>query len=431
MVTRSSKIRVLIVDDNEETREGTRRLLEIYEDEIEVVDVARDGHEAIEMVRTVDPHVVLMDINMPGMDGLTATQHIYREMPTVQVVIISVQDDPDYMREALRSGASDFISKGYTAEELYRAVLDAYQRWQQENARLDTAQAAAAAVPGVGVQSLARHIERRGTVIAVYGPKGGVGATTVATSLAVGLAHLDREARTILIDADIYYGDVGVFLAMRGRNNVLDVARVVRDEEVDLDYLETLFEAHESGLRVLLAPTNPGDARDISGQDMLEIIGMLRRLYDYVIVDPCSAFNSITLAALDTSDRVLLLSTPDFPSIKSAKILLNVLIQSEYPMERVQLVLNRMDRRYGITAEQVQDHLRIPVVAQIADDPIAARRSVNDGIPLINGDMRRMPAVRGLRELVQFVKQDLQALPDDEGDSAQSRQSSGRSEVFR
>lgn len=416
------RIRVLIVDDNIETREGTRRLLEIYDDEIEVVDIAGNGQEAIELARASNPQVILMDINMPEMDGLTATGHINREMPAVQVVIVSVQDDPDYMREALRAGASDFISKGYTADELYRAVIDAHERWEHDQARMGTAvQATVGAAPGTGAFPVVAPQVRRGAVITVYSPKGGVGTTTVATSLAVGLARMDRDARSVLLDNDVYYGDVGAFLAIRGRHNMLDAARVVHDEDVDLEYVETLLESHQSGLCVLLGPGNPVDAHEIESQDVRVTVDVLRDIFDYIVVDTCSAFNSFTIAALMVADRVLLVATPDFPAIKNAKILLNVLAQDEFPIERIQIVLNRMDKRYGITMEQVQEHLRVPVVAQIQDDPAAARRSVNDSVPLISGDVRRVAAVRGLQELVEFVIQDLRQMPEDEDDMADQR----------
>jgi pilus assembly protein CpaE len=415
-----SRIRVLIVDDNAETQRGTRSLLEIYDEEIEVVDIASNPLEAIEMARSASPQVILMDINMPETggirDGLDATEHITREMPAIQVVIVSVQDDPNYMREALRAGASDFISKGYTAGELYRAVIDAHERWMQEAERV-----APAPRPGPAPGPEAPTTARPGGVITVHGPKGGVGSTTVATSLAVGLARMDRNSRVVLFDNNVYYGDVGAFLAVRGRHNIVDATRVVRDEDVDLDYVETLLESHESGLRVLLGPDTPGDAHEIDGQDIRATIDVLRRLFDYVVVDTCSAFNSSTVASLMASDRVLLVATPDFPAIKNARIFLNVLAQDEYPMDRIQIVLNRMDRRYGITAQQVQDHLRIPVVAQIEDDPGAARRSVNDSIPLISGDPRRVAAVRGLRELVQFVIQDSQRTRQEDDDESDQR----------
>jgi pilus assembly protein CpaE len=105
-----SSIRVLIVDDFAETRENIRKLLQ-FESDIAVVGAARSGEEAIEMAKETKPDVILMDINMSDMDGITATEAILREVPFTQIVILSVQSEPDYMRRAMLAGARDFMVK--------------------------------------------------------------------------------------------------------------------------------------------------------------------------------------------------------------------------------------------------------------------------------------------------------------------------------
>ena len=99
------KIRVIIVDDVSETRENVRKLLQ-FESDVEVVGVARTGKEAIQLSEDMQPDVVLMDINMPDMDGISATEAIRAKQPAVQVVILSVQGDQNYMRRAMLAGAT-------------------------------------------------------------------------------------------------------------------------------------------------------------------------------------------------------------------------------------------------------------------------------------------------------------------------------------
>ncbi|HRQ25322.1 MAG TPA: response regulator transcription factor, partial [Anaerolineales bacterium] len=86
------KTRVLVVDDIAETRENVRKLLQ-FETDIEVVGAARSGAEGVQLAHELDPDVVLMDINMPDMDGITATEEIRKRTPHVQIVILSVQGD--------------------------------------------------------------------------------------------------------------------------------------------------------------------------------------------------------------------------------------------------------------------------------------------------------------------------------------------------
>src|SRR5512136_1831950 len=101
------KIRVLIVDDIPEMRENIRKLL-AFENDIEVVAVAGTGHDGIEAARQHKPNIILMDINMPDMDGITAASAILHDVATAQVLMVSVQSEADYLRRAMLAGARDF-----------------------------------------------------------------------------------------------------------------------------------------------------------------------------------------------------------------------------------------------------------------------------------------------------------------------------------
>jgi len=128
------KFRVLIVDDIAETRENIRKLLQ-FEADIEVVAVARTGREAIQLTQEVNPDVVLMDINMPDMDGIAATEIIRQKMPSVQVVILSVQGDQNYMRKAMLVGARDFLTKPPMPDELVSAIRRAGKMAREERSK--------------------------------------------------------------------------------------------------------------------------------------------------------------------------------------------------------------------------------------------------------------------------------------------------------
>jgi pilus assembly protein CpaE len=119
----SEIIRVLIADDDENARGYLKRLLSI-EDNIEIVGEVENGLEALELVKTTYPHVVLSDLNMPVMDGIAACGEIKRAAPATQVIIMSVQDDSGPMREAIDNGAAAFLIKPVMPEDL----LDLIQR---------------------------------------------------------------------------------------------------------------------------------------------------------------------------------------------------------------------------------------------------------------------------------------------------------------
>ncbi len=111
--------RVLIVDDQALMREGLRTLLDLDET-IRVVGTAANGREALALARELDPHVVLMDIRMPEMDGITATGRIKEVLPGVQVLMLTTFDDDELIFTALQAGASGYVLKDTPSEQLAR-----------------------------------------------------------------------------------------------------------------------------------------------------------------------------------------------------------------------------------------------------------------------------------------------------------------------
>ncbi len=399
------QIKVLIVDDNDDTRDGTRRLLE-YEDNIEIVGFADNGQSAVDQASELKPSVILMDINMPVMDGLTATELIKSSHPEIQIIVVSVQDDAHYMRQAFQKGAFDFIAKPITSAELAHAI----ERANQEHTRASMQQAMQ---PPQQVQQTSRQDDHRivasrpdlnGQVIAVMGLKGGVGKTTIAVSLGVGLARLMPDQKVLIVDSNLLFGDLAVFLSTRSDYNILNVIEMASDPEgIDIQTAESVFVPHESGAKLLLAPANPGEAQPVSAEQFVQTLNQLRRDFHYIIVDTATTFDPISVAVIRTADRMVVVATPTMPALKDARLLFNELTGAEFPSEHILLVLNEVDKSSRITREQISNFLKHEVVAEIPDDPFAIE-AVNNGRPLIAMDSKRSVAVRPLMNLVQLVR---------------------------
>lgn len=114
-------IRILLVDDQRLMRDGLRTLLELEED-LRVVGEAADGTEALEAYATADPDVVLMDVKMPGMDGVEATRRMVETWPRARVIIVTTFDDEEYVFDGLRAGARGYLLKDVSGKELADAV---------------------------------------------------------------------------------------------------------------------------------------------------------------------------------------------------------------------------------------------------------------------------------------------------------------------
>ena len=117
----ADKIRILLADDHTVVREGLHALLD-REKDFEVVGQACDGHEALELTATHSPHVAVVDIAMPTLNGIEATRRIARDHPGVKVLVLSMHVGEEYIREAMDAGANGYVAKGSAAEELVAAI---------------------------------------------------------------------------------------------------------------------------------------------------------------------------------------------------------------------------------------------------------------------------------------------------------------------
>lgn len=414
-------IKVLIVDDNETTREGTLRLLE-YEDNIEIVGFAENGAVAIERVMEHEPRVVLMDINMPVMNGIEATGRLSQEAAWVAVIVVSVQDDAHYMKEAFRAGAVDFVAKPISSTELVQSIGRAYDRVKS----IPTPSTAPVDIPREPVKELPG---RDGHIVSVLGFKGGVGKTLIAVNLGVALARADKK--TVLVDANLLFGDVSVFLNTRSPHSIVDMAHeaAISPDQLDPEYTDQIFAVHESGLSLLIAPANPSDSERITQETMVNILKYLKSQYDYVVIDTSTDLDELMAAIIQTSDRVLVVTTPEMPALKDAKVILNELHAIEFDFNNLMIILNRVSKDARITPEQISRFLGRPITAQIPDDP-AVLDSVNQQFPIISVDPRRAPAVGALRNLVQLVRTTFeerqQAASDEEKPGAEKQREQKR-----
>ncbi len=372
----SDRIKVLIVDDILETRDHLSKLLG-FESDIDVVGAAASGAEAIQLAVALEPDVVLMDINMPDMDGIATTELLAVKYPAAAVVMMSVQGEADYLRRSMLAGAREFLVKPFSSDELTASIRQVWTR-ERDKLRRIVAPAAAAAAGGTAGAAGAAD-EGPGTVVAVFSPKGGVGRTTVAVNLAVAAASLGGK-RVALMDASFQFGDVGVLLNLNPKNkSIADLAsqlEVGEPEDVDSFLIN-----HSSGVRVLLAPPSPEQAELITAAHARRVIERLRSEHDLVVVDCPSSFSETNLAILDAADLILTLLSLEITSIKNMRLFLEVADQLGYGPEKLRLVLNRADSTLGIRVADVEHSIGRKVDHTIVSDGRSVVYALNRGVP--------------------------------------------------
>ncbi len=394
----AEKIRILIVDDIAETRENIRKLLQ-FESDVDVVGAARSGNEGIQLAQELDPDVVLMDINMPDIDGITATELVRKKSPHIQVVILSVQNDQSYMRRAMLAGARDFLNKPPLGDELISAIRRAGEMAQAERAK-GAQHLVAASASGMAGQVSSFIPASKGKIVTVYSPKGGTGCTTIAVNLAIALNN--EDTRTALVDANLQFGDVAIFVNEQGKNAIIELAP--RVDELEPEVVEEILINHgASGLRILSAPQRPEMAEKISADQFTKVVQYLQRMYAYVVVDTSHILSDVVLSMFDISDVIVLVTTQEIPAIKNARLFLDLLQTMGIGKERVVFVMNRYDKRIAITPERVSENLKHEVSVTIPLDEKVAITAVNRGVPFML-DNKSQPVGRGIFSLAEAVR---------------------------
>jgi pilus assembly protein CpaE len=372
------KIRLLLVDDIPETRENLRKLL-FFESDIEVVGAATNGEEGVQMAIELKPDIVLMDINMPGMDGITASERISQSVPFTQIVMMSVQGEADYLRRSMLAGAREFLIKPFSSDELVSSIRRVYQLGASRRQAMPTMSPTAGGVmarPEAAVQ-------HAGKVITVFSAKGGVGCSTIAINLAIALQQT-AAIKVAVVDANLQFGDVGVLLNLYASRTIADLAS--NAEELDDELITDVFIPHSSGVKALLAPPRPEMADMVTPTLVSDVLKRLQALFDIIVVDTGSILDDVVLNVLDISDKIIVVTTPEIPAIKDAKLFFEVTEALEYQRSRIIFILNKADKRINIRAEDIEENIKYSIQAQLPLDERTVTTSVNQGVPYILGD---------------------------------------------
>jgi pilus assembly protein CpaE len=286
------------------------------------------------------------------------------------VVVLVANTPGSFLDQAVSAEAAYLLLMPQSAE----AVVFAIRRAAESSALPDT-------VDGPAPLPAPR---REPKVITVFSPKGGAGKTVVATNLALALAS--EGERTLLVDLDLQFGDASLMLGLEPEKTLHDL--VVAPGELDGEKLAGYLTHHESGLDVLAAPLRPQDAELVGEGKLATLLGIAKESYDAIVVDTSPYFSGPMLAALDSSDEILLLcSAFDVTTVKNVRLALKTLGLLSFPSERIRLVLNRFNPKVDLKRDEIEAALSRKVRFELPNDP-AVREGLNLGRPVVLANER-------------------------------------------
>ncbi|MFA9397892.1 MAG: response regulator [Clostridiaceae bacterium] len=359
------KIKVLVADDILETRKVICKMIDMEEEKISIVGEASNGKEVLELIPKVKPDVVLMDINMPILNGLEATEMISKQFPKVTVIIMSVQGENEYLKKAMFCGAKEYIVKPFNFEMLINTIVATYNKNKERYINIENK----------------KEKNRTAEIISFFSSKGGVGKSILSLNAAV-IASKDLNKKTLLWDLDLQFGDIGIMINKYNHKNVWDI--VDEGQLQDYDTVKPYLYNFNKNLDILFAPLKPDKAEYI-GKDILQkLIEIFKNKYDLIYIDTGVNFNDGTLYALDAADKIYYVSTMEIVSFKNTKLGLSVMKSLGYNNEKVKLIINKFNTNYGISKKDIEEVFQDKKSVIIPQDDKIVNISINSGIPFCN-----------------------------------------------
>jgi pilus assembly protein CpaE len=280
-----------------------------------------------------------------------------RSMSQAPMVLAAYGEPNGIVEQGLQFGAADVMVLPQSTETVLFAL---------RKAAIAPAAAAAADQP-------------TGRVVTVFSPKGGTGKTVLSTNIAVAAQRMGTP--TILVDLDLQFGDAALALSVPPRATIADLAG--SSGAIDIEKLNAFVGTDaRSSLTLLAAPKRPEEAQLVGQAELGAALDAARRAYKAVVVDTGPLFDAPMLAALDRSDRLLVVCNPEVTSLKNARIGLETIERLGFPRERIDLVANRIGAAGGVSRDEIEEALECEIAFELPDDP-AVPEAINRATPVV------------------------------------------------
>ncbi|HEX9421941.1 MAG TPA: hypothetical protein VF899_01770 [Pyrinomonadaceae bacterium] len=321
---------------------------------VQLLAGGNDAEQLHEEIMRLKPAAAIITLGANADQAIKLIQRLTAEVPKTAIISAANNAAPDLLLQSLRAGAREFLKLPISAEEL-KTVLDRVADF------------------------CAGQVETRkkkGRMVAVFSSKGGCGTSFIATNLAAS-----TNAQTVLVDLNLQAGDLPLFLGVNPKYSFADMAE--NRSRLDAALIKSFVTPYSPNLSLLAAPKEADSADEIEPEHVFEVLQRLRESHEYVVLDPQHTFDSITLAALDQSDEIVLVLTLDIPAIRSTQRALEIFDRLGYPRKKIRILVNRWSKQIDLDLRQVEKFLGEPVIGFVPSDYQTAVTSINLGQPLV------------------------------------------------
>ena len=281
---------------------------------------------------------------------------------TGTVFLVSNVIDPNILIRALRVGAKEFFQLPLNHEDVKNALLKFQTVRSAEDGRTNAQPA------------------KEGTIIHIVGSKGGVGTTTVAVNLATSLLKSDPGKMVALLDMNLLFGDIPIFLGMESPQ--FDWAEIARNiSRLDSSFLMGTLYKHPSGLYVLPSPTSIFETFSSGPEIITKLLKLMKTMFDYIVIDGGQDLGEMSKSIMKLADRVIIVTLLNLPSLINVKRLRETFLRLGYPSDdRVSIVANRVHKRSGnISLEDAERTIKKKIAWTVPNDFQNTMHAINMG----------------------------------------------------
>ncbi|MDI6858310.1 MAG: response regulator [Dehalococcoidia bacterium] len=372
---------ILVVDQDAKARYEVKRL--VKQSHFDIAGEAGFGTEAVSTAVELEPDVVLVGVSEPVMRSLQTVESLLNALPQTPVIVYSFEPEIDLARKAMVAGARDFVVMPANAEEMGKSIVTVLESEERRQMR---------------ERGQTLTWGPQGTIITIFGPKGGIGKTTIAVNLSVALVGATGQS-VALVDADYGFGDVAGMLDLPPERSIVDLAR--DSASVTREMLPNYLSRHASGLDVVPGPAQTMAWRGVKPEDFRRAVELLSKSHDIVVIDTAGTLNDITLAALEAASLVLWIVTTDFASVRDSLRALEALRSESYPLERVRVLVNDLAMSDGVRPSTIEEALGREIFWRVPFDQ-RVRQGAQTGEPAVIG-RPSAPGARNLADLARTV----------------------------
>lgn len=344
----------------------TIQLLKMYLAELDYVEIIGEGESLnnnYQDIINLSPSIVIADVSGNFNDSYEFAEKILTKLPSVKIIATASDYSTDIVIRAMRAGIREFLPKPLIKDNLLKSIDKFKNQIQGSNDE-----------------------ENNSKVITVFSNKGGVGRTSLAVNLALELANITKE-KVALVDLNMHLGDVTTFLDIKPSFDISYLIKKVdgADEEF---MLSTLEQYKNTGMYILADPPYMEEAKKIQPVEVKKMIDKLRTVFPYIVIDTSSAFDNITVTALDNSDLILLVSTINVPSVRNCQRCLDAFDRLGYEEEKTKIIVNRYMENDDIKIEDVEKALDKQIYWRVPNNYYTIMSAINKGQPVneINND---------------------------------------------